>query len=93
MICPHCSKPIDKRLVRQAANKDAASGKGSRPGARGLIRNPAGRPKQVKPSVVDIDLAYQKAAEFDARYQSADSEEYECFDPARDGWIDSRGRP
>ncbi len=48
MNCPHCAKPIDPRLIRQAANKQAATGKGSRPGALGLIRNPAGRKKQEK---------------------------------------------
>lgn len=41
MNCPHCGKSIDQALIRKAANQDAA--KRERPGARGLIRNPAGR--------------------------------------------------
>jgi hypothetical protein len=44
MNCPHCAKPIDPQAIRKAANADAAKRK--RPNARGLIRNPAGRPKQ-----------------------------------------------
>ena len=44
MNCPHCAQPIDPRLIRQAANADA--GKRKRPGAKGLVRNPAGRPKK-----------------------------------------------
>ena len=47
-LCPHCNQPIDRALVRKAANTDA--GRKSRPGARGLIRNPAGRPPTKKPS-------------------------------------------
>ena len=43
MNCPHCHKPIDPALVRKAANSIA--GKAKRPGASGLVRNPAGRPK------------------------------------------------
>jgi hypothetical protein len=43
MNCPHCHHPIDPALVRKAANTDA--GKRKRPGAQGLVRNPAGRPK------------------------------------------------
>jgi len=47
MLCPHCSNPIDLALLRQAVNKAAASGgKGSRPGAKGLVRNPKGRKKK-----------------------------------------------
>jgi hypothetical protein len=42
--CPHCQKPISPALIRAAANQDAA--KRDRPGAKGLVRNPKGRPKK-----------------------------------------------
>jgi hypothetical protein len=46
MDCPHCGKPIpDAAVVKAAASINARKnkGKGSRPGARGLVRNPKGR--------------------------------------------------
>ncbi len=45
MNCPHCKQPIDPALVRKAANSIA--GKADRPGAKGLVRNPAGRPQKA----------------------------------------------
>ena len=53
MNCPKCQTPIaDATVVKAAAsiNGKRNAGKGSRPGARGLIRNPAGRPPAKKPS-------------------------------------------
>ena len=47
MNCPHCGKPIDHKLAAQALARLNA-GKGSRPGARGLVRNPAGRPRKPR---------------------------------------------
>jgi hypothetical protein len=46
--CPHCNQPLDHAALRKALNSDAARKK--RPGAHGLVRNPAGRPKTKKPS-------------------------------------------
>lgn len=46
-LCPHCHKPLDHKLLRQAINKQIASGKGSRPGAKGLVRNPNGKNGKV----------------------------------------------
>lgn len=43
MNCPHCHESITREQIRAAANSDAAKRK--RPGAKGLVRNPAGRPK------------------------------------------------
>jgi hypothetical protein len=43
MICPHCHQEIDEKLIRAARN--SAIARRPRPGARGLVRNPAGKPK------------------------------------------------
>ena len=43
MLCPHCNKPLDSAQMRKALNSEIAKKK--RPGAKGLIRNPKGRPK------------------------------------------------
>jgi hypothetical protein len=45
MDCPHCHKEIDDALVLAARNSLVA--KRPRPGARGLVRNPAGKNKQT----------------------------------------------
>ena len=47
MNCPNCKHPLDHAMLRKALNADAARKK--RPGAIGLVRNPAGRPKQERP--------------------------------------------
>jgi hypothetical protein len=41
MNCPHCLRAIDDSLVAAAHNRAAAAR--PRPGARGLVRNPAGK--------------------------------------------------
>jgi len=46
MNCPHCSKPLDSAQLRKALNAEIAKRK--RPGAKGLVRNPNGRPKPPK---------------------------------------------
>jgi len=43
MNCPHCHKPLDSAELRKMLNKEIAGRK--RPGAKGLVRNPKGRPK------------------------------------------------
>jgi len=43
MNCPHCHKPID---MRKMVNTEIAKRK--RPGAKGLVRNPKGRPPQTR---------------------------------------------
>jgi len=51
MLCPHCHQPIEPELIVKAAasiNARKNRGKGKRPGAKGLVRNPAGRPKKAK---------------------------------------------
>lgn len=50
MNCPHCNHPIpDAAVVKAAA---AIIGKRKRPGAKGLVRNPAGRPaKDKRPTI------------------------------------------
>jgi len=45
MNCPHCGKPLDSAQLRKALNAEIARNK--RPGAKGLVRNPAGRPKNA----------------------------------------------
>lgn len=47
MLCPHCGKPLDSAQMRKALNSEIAKRK--RPGAKGLVRNPKGRPR-LKPS-------------------------------------------
>jgi hypothetical protein len=42
-LCPHCHKPLDPAELRKMLNKEIAGRK--RPGAKGLVRNPKGRPK------------------------------------------------
>lgn len=49
MNCPHCHQPIPDALVIAERNKLAAGNK--RPGAKGLVRNPKGRPR-TQPEVV-----------------------------------------
>ncbi len=44
MNCPHCHKPLDSAQMRKALNSEIAKHK--RPGAMGLVRNPAGRGKK-----------------------------------------------
>jgi hypothetical protein len=49
MNCPHCLKPIPPDLILRERQSELAKrkrGKHTRPGAKGLIRNPAGRPKK-----------------------------------------------
>lgn len=51
MNCPACNAPIPAALiVKEAAsiNGKRNRGKGSRPGAKGLVRNPAGRPAKKR---------------------------------------------
>lgn len=43
MNCPHCGKPLSLVDLRKALNSEIAKKK--RPGAKGLVRNPKGRPK------------------------------------------------
>lgn len=47
MNCPTCSTPLpDTAIVKAAASINGKRSKGKpRPGAKGLIRNPKGRPK------------------------------------------------
>jgi len=43
-----------------------------------------------------MELCYAEADAFDAANAPAedvDSDEYECFDPVRDGWVGKDGRP
>ena len=47
MNCPHCGKPITPKDAAQALARLNA-GKGSRPGARKLVRNPYGRKGKPK---------------------------------------------
>ena len=42
-ICPHCNQPLSLADLRRALNSEIAKKK--RPGAKGLVRNPKGRPK------------------------------------------------
>jgi hypothetical protein len=44
--CPHCSKEIPEELLLAARNKSVAAR--PRPGARGLVRNPAGKNRPAK---------------------------------------------
>jgi hypothetical protein len=44
MNCPHCGKEIAAELIRSANQSLIASR--PRPGARGLVRNPAGKNKK-----------------------------------------------
>jgi hypothetical protein len=55
MNCPHCLKPIPPDLILRERQSELAKRKRkpsdgrkkySRPGAKGLVRNPAGRPKK-----------------------------------------------
>lgn len=46
MNCPHCNHPIpDEAVISAAASINARKNAGKkRPGAKGLVRNPKGRP-------------------------------------------------
>ena len=44
-----------------------------------------------------IDQCYAEAAEYDAKmaaeHPAPEHEEYDCFNPVRDGWVGKDGRP
>jgi len=42
-----------------------------------------------------LDLCYREAAAFDKAHAPppGDAEDYECFDPIRDGWVGKDGQP
>ena len=48
MNCPHCQQPITPAQIASALSNTAPKGKGARPGAHGLTRNPYGRKGKPK---------------------------------------------